>query len=361
VTLPILADLARHSCLDNRESGEFMKTWYGTWVTTLWLFACSAKLEQTTGEQAYMQGQGPDLHGVQLQGTQARGMTLQGFQLTGATLNGAELSKLRVEQGELVAELDQATLHGTELTGARLLAQAHNLGVEPPATAIVEYQITAVAAEDARYDPTQTGATFLYTLAQNVDGTGSWQPACNVDADGRSVAIPVAATWNEHGDRVESSSLFTFGCTTGVIAKCYRWGYRPWVTGYGDLVAMHWACTRLARADYCGNGVAHTREGTVVNVWDDAPSPGPIQPHGQPPLGMLFEAGWSTHGAVCFSHARWLLGGPLIALGCPDRLLAPGLGLLGETVCDLPAQVLGQPGDALMYDESNLNLDLNLF
>ena len=142
-----------------------------------------------------------------------------------------------------------------------------------------------------------------------------------------------------------------------MIAKCYRWGYRPWVTGYGDLTAMHWTCTRLARADYCGIGVPHTRNGTTINVWDTLPAPGPIQSHGGllPPLGMLFEAGWNTGGAVCLSHTRWLLDdGLAIAALCPTRLVAPGV--LSGTVCDLVAQVLGYDPNAKMYSESYLNL-----
>src|SRR5262249_30101393 len=138
-------------------------------------------------------------------------------------------------------------------------------------TALVEYRITAVAPEDASHDPTHTGATFLYTLQQNVDNTDSWQLACATDDDNRNVAIPLAAIWDERGNRSVTSGMFTFGCTTGVIAKCYRWGYRPWVTGYGDLAAMHWTCTRMARGDYCGDGVSHTHERTAINAWDTLP------------------------------------------------------------------------------------------
>src|SRR4030095_3484923 len=101
-----------------------------------------------------------------------------------------------------------------------------------------------------------------------------------------------------------------------------RWGYRPWVTGYGDLVSVHQTCTRLARADYCGAGVSNTQDGAWGNVWDKLPAPGPIQSHGGllPPVGMLFEAGWNTDGAVCLSRARWLVrdGGP-VAPPCPRR------------------------------------------
>ena len=116
----------------------------------------------------------------------------------------------------------------------------------------------------------------------------------------------------------------------------------------------------MARADYCGNGTSHTRNGTVINLWDNTPAPGPIESQGATPFGMLFEAGWSTGGAVCLSHARWLLGGTIIALGCPDRLIAPGLGILGATVCDTTAQVLGQTASARTFNASYLNVNLDL-
>jgi hypothetical protein len=337
---------------------------YITWIAALCVTSCAAEDVATSiDEQSDIQHQGTPLHGLQMLGTQIHDMTMQGFQFTGATLNGAALVNVRIEHGELVAEQSGSTLHGTALRYAHLYAQVHNLTANPPTAATVEYQITNVETEDTAHDPTGTGATFLYTLAQNVDNTGSFQSACPVDDDGRQVAIPLTATWNEHGDRVESTTLFTFGCTAGAIAKCYRWGYRPWVTGYGDLVATHWSCTRLARADYCGNGTSHTRDGTAVNVWDNLGSPGPIQQHGGllglPPSGMGFEAGWSTGGAVCLSHARWVQGGTLLALACPDRLIPPSL--LGGTVCDLVSQVLGNGSTSRIFNEAYLNLNLDLF
>jgi ADYC domain len=230
--------------------------------------AClSEPIHTSTDQQADMELQGTQLQGIQLHGTQVQGMTLQGFPFAGATLNAAALTNVRVEQGQLVAEQGQVTRRGADLVNAHLFAYVQNLTVSPSVSMTVEYRITGVEAEDPRYDPTSTGSTFLYTLEQNVDGSGSWQPACSADADGRHAAIPLAAIWDSRGNRVESSSQFTFGCTTGVVAKCYRWGYRPWVTGYGDLTSLHQICTRVARADYCGNGVSHTRNGTLINVW----------------------------------------------------------------------------------------------
>jgi hypothetical protein len=323
---------------------------YVCWVA-LGMALCACEAAQTsTVEQAGINMQGINMQGINMQGINMQGMNLLGYRADGATLSGAALDNVRVERGEVVAELGPVTLRGTALAGAHFYADVRNIEVTPPATAVVEFRIAAVQPELSQYDPTNTGNTFLYTLEQWVDDTGSWQPACPADADGRQVAIPLAATWDERGDRIESSSLFTFGCTAGVIAKCYRWG-----TGYGDLTAMHWTCTRLARADYCGIGVPHTRNGTTINVWDRLPAPGPIQRHGLlTPLGMLFEAGWNTRGAVCLSHSRWLLDDGLeIAALCPDQLVPLGL---GETVCDTFAEVLGYDANATMFNEAYLNL-----
>ena len=313
--------------------------------------ACAVEPETSEIDQAGMTMQGMTMQGMTMQGMTMQGMTMQGFELGSVTLQGA-LSNVHVEKGELVGQHGANTLRGTDFVGAHLFAQVTN--ADGTIVDDVEYRITAIVPETGN-DPTHTGNTYLYTLEQYVADTETWSPACAPDTNGQRVAIPVAAVFDAHGNRIESSTMFTFGCTTGVIAKCYRWGYRPWVTGYGDLVSMHWTCTRLARADYCGDGTPHTQDGTWINVWDTLPPPGPIQRHGfLPPLGMLFEAGWNTGGAVCLSHARWLLSGGLLVNLCPDRLVAPGL--LGETVCDLPAQVLGYDPNAKLFNESYLNL-----
>ncbi|HEX7843585.1 MAG TPA: ADYC domain-containing protein [Kofleriaceae bacterium] len=287
-----------------------------------------------------------------------------GFKFADATLNGSALVNVRIEKGELVAEQGGNTLHGTALAGAHLFAQVRNINAIPQTSATVEYKLDAIATELPAWDPLATGNTYIYTLKQWVPDTSSWGFACPADADGNKVAIPLTATWDESGARVTSSTLFTFGCTTGVIAKCYRWGYRPWVTGYGDLVTAHQTCTRMARADYCGTGRSYTSDGTEINAWDNLPSPGPIMHHTTAPTGMTFEAGWDTGGAVCFSHSRWLLNGTLVGVLCPTRLVAPVLVLgvlLGGTVCDVEADVLNYGSGIRLYDDSNLNLDLDLF
>jgi hypothetical protein len=303
-----------------------------------------------------MQGmnmQGMNMQGMNMQGMNMQGMNMQGFLFDDVTLSPHELDNVRVVKGELFADRGGQTLRGTALVGARFVARVASSD-SPPVLGEVDYRIAAITPE-VGYDPTNSGSTYLYTLEQYRADTDSWVSACDPDQDGRRVAIPIAATWDTTGARVESSTMFTFACTTGVIAKCYRWGYRPWLPGYGgDMVAMHQSCTRMARADYCGDGTSHTEDGTWINVWDRLPYPGPIQRHGLlPPLGMIFEAGWNTDGAVCLGRARWLLDDTLASL-CPDRLIPPGL--LGATVCDTVIEVLGYDSDAKLYNESYLNL-----
>ena len=333
------------------------------WVAVgIALHGCDAvETSTSTTIQPGINMQGINMQGINMQGINMQGMAMHGFLVDGAKLGGVVLNSVHVDRGEVVADRGAETLRGTALTGAHFYAEVRNLTASPSLTSDVEYRVTAISTEDSQYDPTGTGNTYLYTLEQWVSDTASWEPACPADADGRNAAIPLAAIWDERGDRSVSSAMFTFGCTSGVIAKCYRWGYRPWVTGYGDLTSMHWTCTRAARADYCGNGTPHTRNGTAINVWDRLPAPGPIQSHGGllPPLGMLFEAGWNTGGAVCLSHARWLLDpGGLLAAACPDRLVAPSLPLIGGTVCDTTAAVLGYDPNALLFNEAYVNLGL---
>jgi ADYC domain-containing protein len=323
-------------------------------IAALGTSACSVEPARQVDDQPLMQMQNSGLQGVVLQGALLHGMTMQGFRFAGATLNGAALSNFRLENGELVGEQSSVTLRGTALANAHLFAEAQNNTAHPPQNAVVEYRITAIAAEDPIYDPTHTGNTFLYTLEQNIDNTGTWQPACAPDHDGRRVAIPLADVWDDKGNRNSSAPLFTLACTTSAIADCYRWGYRPWVTGFGNLKSEHWGCTRLARADYCGDGTNHTLDGTMINIWDNLPPPGPIQAHGTTPPGMSFEAAWDQTGALCLSHARWAFNGSVVAAACPNKLHPPGSG--SPSVCDDAAQGMMVSGSPLrLFNESAIN------
>jgi len=114
---------------------------------------------------------------------------------------------------------------------------------------------------------------------------------CLPDADGRSLGFPVP----------DGRGGFTLTCTSGAIAKCIGWGYRPWDEhpGGAPLKALHRACMHMVRADYGGNGSTGTRDGTPVHVCDRFG----IRPcTKQPPLA--FEAAWGERGATCVARPR---------------------------------------------------------
>ena len=147
------------------------------------------------------------------------------------------------------------------------------------------------------------------------------------------------------------SPLTAAKCAESAAAKCARWGYRPWEAAdpaHPDAARdLHAACTRMARADYCGDGRSATRKGTDVNHWDRESR----VPRGAPRSGVSFEAAWTPRGAACMSHARW----PEETKPCPAR----GSSSLNEynvPVCRTPAEAeaFTEPGKPLLYNESSV-------
>jgi hypothetical protein len=193
---------------------------------------------------------------------------------------------------------------------------------------------------------------------QKVDAAGNttWDHLCRPASvsDPDISAIALTGKWNHTGDWQDDGTVFTFACRRGVQAKCYEWGYVPWQP---DRRVYHQTCTRVARADYCGIGDAHTVDGTVIDI-EDVPistsTSGTLRtlnticttqlPQGVPgatcsldPSLFLLESVWAldTQGAsvnacgetrlppkiLCLSKKRW----ESIPLGgyCPDTLVDP--------------------------------------
>jgi ADYC domain len=59
-------------------------------------------------------------------------------------------------------------------------------------------------------------------------------------------------------------------CTGDAEGKCVRFGYKPWghAADGTPLAPYYQACVRLVRADYCGDGVGHTRNGMPIDIFD---------------------------------------------------------------------------------------------
>ena len=123
------------------------------------------------------------------------------------------------------------------------------------------------------------------------------EPLCDPGPDGTREGFPVPrrVVAPDGTTRLDPGG-FEISCTSGALAKCVRFGYEPWRAERTDL----WlACIRMVRADYCGDDVAHTRDGTMIDVYDDLA----VQTPDLVPT-QAFEAGWTSEGAVCVAHPR---------------------------------------------------------
>lgn len=156
-------------------------------------------------------------------------------------------------------------------------------------------------------------------------GGGTLQPYCwRWYSDGTNTAqpyaeplIPIAgAKWAANGSRIDDSAAISFGCANDAIGACVDWGYAPWasVTTWSgfppkatsvSLKDSHQACTRMKRADFCGNGTGNTSDfntatsGTVIQVWDA------LNVHSMTPQTRdTMEAYWNTDGATCVNPDR---------------------------------------------------------
>jgi hypothetical protein len=165
-------------------------------------------------------------------------------------------------------------------------------------------------------DPTHE--TYLYTLLAFNPIELKWQNYCQPDRNQVAKAIPLSGHWNATGTHIPSQQI-TFACTNGVLAKCVRLGYKPWKSiGGRSLRDYHQACTRMLRADYCGNGHSHTKDGTLVDIYDHLG----IQTR-TANSKMTFEAGWRPDGAVDIARTRWLESFAQIQKECPERIKHP--------------------------------------
>jgi hypothetical protein len=168
--------------------------------------------------------------------------------------------------------------------------------------------------------------TWLYRVEYAetaAPGQDDWTNACSHAPGSDDMGLFVDGRWSADG--AWRAGGYTFSCPRGAVAKCARsWGYKPWKTlaspehGMVSLQPLHAACTRAARADYCGDGESHTREGVLIGM-SDRYGFNPPAPRGE------VEAAFDERGAVRM-HG-WRL--PDLAPSCEiERTAADRVGLV---------------------------------
>jgi hypothetical protein len=158
------------------------------------------------------------------------------------------------------------------------------------------------------------GTSFSAYYVQMRTAGGAWEHLCRDGAGVPSSAVILDAHWNPTtGARGASNSkTITFACTGAALAKCVGFGYVPSKQYSGvDLAPYHQACTRMVRADYCGNGKPHTVSNTMVHVRDK------LNIQKDMINGYAVEAEWGPNGATCLNPNNTRLANQTIGCSLP--------------------------------------------
>jgi ADYC domain-containing protein len=270
-------------------------------------------------EASLVQDNGEALNGRTLNGRTLNGRTLNGRTLNGRTLNGVSLGGIELAGGTLVG----TTAAGVGVGGLDLL------GAELSGT-LEDGTPVSLTIEDI--EPDALDADLLhYLVSFRMDPDAAPEYACGRDGSGAPVtAVPLAGRWDygegttTGGSHLNEASSITLACAGAVLAKCVEMGYAPWRTVVErfsrvrshpvSLASLHQACTRMLRADYCGDGSSHTLDGEPIEVWDAFG----VQAR-EVEVRWAFEAEWTTAGARCKQRERIGDGLDYIAAHCPDR------------------------------------------
>ena len=177
-----------------------------------------------------------------------------------------------------------------------------------------------------------------------LDPAGAWVNVCAPDRDQRRLALFIEGHDLADGRQVRVPGELSVTCTAGVQGKCIRAGYLPWDDrhGAGQGQALFQTCTRMFRADYCGDGIGWTRDGMAIDPYDIHRIQEPERPATLP-----FEAAWGPEGAVCVHHTRVVERGDLTALlaQCPRLARVPSGAQCTE-------EAAGRVAGTLMFNRS---------
>jgi hypothetical protein len=253
--------------------------------------------------RAVWNGNAAELNGSKINGSKINGSKINGSKINGTTTNSLTVGN---EGGTLVGFVLEtgAVLRGPNFYPAKL-------------TAVLE---DSSEAEVRVVDWKQISLPGLPAMDYYmVKDLATDQSICGNDELGNPIwALPLTRTFNQYnGKAVSSVNQFSFNCYGGALEKCNRYGYPDWITraetytGHAtpsknrSLDAYHDACVAMVRADYCGDGQAHTYNGTTIDLYDNLGFNNP-DTVGDGTGGWHMEAEWGADGAWCIHHTRWM-------------------------------------------------------
>jgi hypothetical protein len=229
-----------------------------------------------TSKQDLTGDNGISLNGISMNGISMNGISMNGISMNGISMNGISMNGISMNG----ISMNGISMNGLDFIGAQLGGLMSN-GLEIP-----------LRIEDI--DALESDPEILAYEVSVANGSGGWVSLCGYEADGSARrALPVDGAWDATTGAWIDTGTFSFACRQASIAKCVEFGYKPW-EGFGD---HHKACVRMLRADYCGDGVAHTVNGTPVNLYDNAG----VQTDTE---SWPIDAEWGPSGALCVNNTR---------------------------------------------------------
>ncbi len=236
----------------------------------------------------------------------------------------ARVKALRLEGGHLVA------VASSPEAGAGAVPGVVGAVLQGTASDGKPVEVAICGAEPSPEDP---GMVWYRIEAWNAVAQ-EWENPCaplGRVADPRALAV--RGVWDASGARHDTPGKLTFACENGAITKCIQWGYKPWASRDGQSLAdLHQACTRMARADYCGNGRSHTQENTAIDMYDrlGVLAKATEASADWEPSRASFEAAWAPDGATCLAHTRDGRALETVLQECPERFRKDAAVELGE-------------------------------
>jgi ADYC domain len=250
----------------------------------------------------------------------------------------AGIQALRLKDGHLVTSPPSASVAGVVLQGTT----SDGKSVE-------------VAVCDVAPDPEDPGIAW-YRIEEWNAVAQQWQNPCVATSRVPNPrALAMSSVWDASGARRDAPGKFTFACENGAITKCVRWGYKPWESRDGKSLAdVHQACTRMARADYCGDGRSHTHEETTIDMYDSLGVQARTETASAAwdPAKASFEAAWAPDGAYCLAHTRDGKALEGILKECPGRFQSDASLSLGQGDRCVALRVNAQPLPVLLRNRS---------
>lgn len=263
---------------------------------------------------------GRNLNGRNLNGRELDDRSLDAVSLDGVRLGGVALDGAWLEGSALHGAVGNKELRPRQFVGATVRGI-----LDDGASLALRIDEVLKSPEPADKD------VWLYTVSYPSDE--GRMPLCGLDGEGVPVpATALAGRWDYRsgveggGSHIADKDSYTFACIGYALAKCVYMGYKPWRTAkrcdrHGDCVDVslepyHQACTRLLRADYCGDGTSYTVDDTLIDLYDGLG----IQKDTE---GWSFEAEWDGAGGRCVSGERIASMAPP---PCASRLTLPECG-----------------------------------